>query len=226
MEFIQEPKELGFTLEPPVVFYRIFIPYAILSTESSKQRSISELHARAKRAWAEPHSWGNLLIPENLVITWPTDCPSAPQVYQCLLSHFLATLGDQEEADCTSMLSSIDSCQNRVSADEYHLTVSRAQLSSHQGRVFCWSYPPTIYWFSNGCRLTLYFFLKFIWNMLCLCQYRPAVLRFWFQTDLRRKKSASFLKIQAGKTFCYHGHMLGTFHVQFLCCDWLKFDHA
>ena len=38
MEFIQEPKELGFTLEPPVVFYRIFIPCAILSTEAGKQR--------------------------------------------------------------------------------------------------------------------------------------------------------------------------------------------
>ena len=38
MEFIQEPKELGFTLEPPVVFYRIFIPCAILSTKASKQR--------------------------------------------------------------------------------------------------------------------------------------------------------------------------------------------
>ena len=34
-----------------------------------------------------------------------------------LLSHFLATLEAQEKADCTSMLSSIDSCQNRVSAD-------------------------------------------------------------------------------------------------------------
>ena len=33
----------------------------------------------------------------------------------------------------------------------------------------------------------VYFFLKFISNMLCLCQYRPALLRFWFQTDLRRK---------------------------------------
>ena len=31
-------KELRFTLEPPVVFYRIFVPCAILSTESSKQR--------------------------------------------------------------------------------------------------------------------------------------------------------------------------------------------
>ena len=34
----QIPKELGFTLEPPVFFYRIFIPCAILSTKSSKQR--------------------------------------------------------------------------------------------------------------------------------------------------------------------------------------------
>ena len=66
----------------------------------------------------------------------PTDRPSAPQAYQCLLSHFVATLGAQEEADCTSMLFSIDSCQNRVSADQYHLTVSRAQVSTHQGRVF------------------------------------------------------------------------------------------
>ena len=38
MEFIQEPKELRFTLEPPVVFYRIFIPCAILSTVAGKQR--------------------------------------------------------------------------------------------------------------------------------------------------------------------------------------------
>ena len=38
MEFIQEPTELEFTLEPPVGFYRIFIPCAILSTEAGKQR--------------------------------------------------------------------------------------------------------------------------------------------------------------------------------------------
>ena len=34
MEFIQEPKELRFALEPPVVFYRILIPCVILSTEA------------------------------------------------------------------------------------------------------------------------------------------------------------------------------------------------
>ena len=60
--------------------------------------------------------------------------------------------------------------------------------------------------------------------MWCLCHYRTALLRFWFQTDLRRKNSASFFKIQAGKTFFYHGHVLVTLHVQFLCFDWLKFQ--
>ena len=60
--------------------------------------------------------------------------------------------------------------------------------------------------------------------MLCLCQHRPALLRFWFKTDLRRKNSGSFFKIQAGKTFSNHGHVLVTLHVQFLCSDWLKFD--
>ena len=30
--------------------------------------------------------------------------------------------------------------------------------------------------------------------MLCLCHYGPALLRFWFQTDLGHKSSAIFLK--------------------------------
>ena len=34
------------------------------------------------------------------------------------------------------MLWSIESCQNRVLADQYHLTVLRAQVSTHRGRVF------------------------------------------------------------------------------------------
>ena len=93
----------------------------------------------------------------------------------------------------------------------------------HQGRVFFevirWQF--TRFQMIAGSRLL---FFKFISNMLCLCQYRPALLRFWFQTDLRRKNSASFFKIQAGKTFSYHGHVLVTLHVQFLCSDWLKFD--
>ena len=59
--------------------------------------------------------------------------------------------------------------------------------------------------------------------MLCSCHYGPALLRFWIQTDLGRENSASFLKIQAGKTFSYHGHAFGTLYVQFLCSDGSKF---
>ena len=51
-----------------------------------------------------------------------------------------------------------------------------------------------------------------------------ALLRFWFKTDLGRKNSASYLKIQAVKTLSYHGHALVTLYVQFLCSDWSKFD--
>ena len=121
------------------------------------------------------------------------------------------------------MLWSIDSCQNRISADQYHLTVPRSQVSTHRGRVFF----EVIRWQITGFKWSqaqVYFFQWFIWNMLCLCHYGPALLRFWFQTDLGRENSASFLKIQAGKTFSYHGHALVTLYVQFLCSDWSKFD--
>ena len=57
---------------------------------------------------------------------------------QCSVSYFLASLGSEraQENWYTSMLWSIDSCQNKVSADQYHLTVSRAQVSTHGGQVF------------------------------------------------------------------------------------------
>ena len=34
------------------------------------------------------------------------------------------------------MLWSIDSCQNRVSADQYHMILLRAQVSTHPGYLF------------------------------------------------------------------------------------------
>ena len=81
------------------------------------------------------------------------NCPSAPQENQCLLSHFLTTLDAQEKTDCSPMLwsvmdnihGSIDSCQNKAFADQYHLSVSRAQVSTHRGRVLFWSYLLTSY---------------------------------------------------------------------------------
>ena len=121
------------------------------------------------------------------------------------------------------MLWSSDSCQNKVSADQYHLTVPRAQVSTHRGRVFFEIIRRQITSFKWS-QAQVYFFQWFIWNMLCLCHYGPALSRFWFQTDLGRENSATFLKIKAGKTFSYHGHALVTLYVQFLCSDWSKFD--
>ena len=172
---------------------------------------------------AAPHirKCGNLPIRQNLVIMWPyteraSDRPSASQGNQCLLSHFVASWGAQEKTNCTSILWSIDSCQNRVSADEYHLTVSPAQVSTHRGGVFVevirWQFA-SFKW----SQAQVYFFQWFIWNMLCLCHYGPARLGFWFQTDLGSENWASFLKIQAEKTFSYQGHALVTLYVQFLC---------
>ena len=112
------------------------------------------------RAWAEPHSLVNLPIPENLVITWPyTDRPPSVRTTgkPMFTLTLLASLGAQEKTNCTSMLWSIDSCQNRVSADQYHLAVSRAQVSTHRDRVLFWSYPLTSYWFSNDRRLKFMF---------------------------------------------------------------------
>jgi len=52
-----------------------------------------------------------------------------------------------------SMLWSIDTCQNKVSADQYHVTISRAQVySSLRSRVFL-SWPLTKCWLSIGSRV-------------------------------------------------------------------------
>ena len=34
------------------------------------------------------------------------------------------------------MLWSIDTCQNKVSADQYHVTISRAQVRPYRGQLF------------------------------------------------------------------------------------------
>ena len=101
---------------------------------------------------------------------------------------------------CTSMLWSHDSGQNMVSADQYHSTVSRTEVSTHRGPFFfeVIRWQVTCFQMIAGSSLC---FKKFIWNMLCLCHYGPALLRYWFKTDLGSKNSASYLKIQAGKTF-------------------------
>ena len=65
-----------------------------------------------------------------LVVTWPCVRPSV----------------HTSVATVISMLWSTDSCQNRVVADQYHMTVLRVQFSTHQGYVCFWSYPLDLNW--------------------------------------------------------------------------------
>ena len=51
-----------------------------------------------------------------------------------------------------SMLWSIDTCQNKVSADQYHVTISWAQVRPYRGQLFFffWSWPLTRDWLLIG----------------------------------------------------------------------------
>ena len=55
---------------------------------------------------------------------------------------------------CKSMLWSINSCQNRVSADQHHLIVSRGQVSTYRVRVFF----EVIRWQVKWSQAQVYFF--------------------------------------------------------------------
>ena len=97
----------------------------------------------------------------------------------------VATLGAKEKANCRSMLSSIDSCQNRVSTDHYHLTVSRAQVSTHL----------------NDRRLTFTFVLSS--QQIC-CVYvsiAPHYYDFDFKLTSEAKIQPVFLKYRRGRPF-------------------------
>ena len=96
------------------------------------------------------------------------------------------------------MLWSIDIWQNRVSADQYYLTFPWAQVSTHRGGVFF----EVIRWQITSFKWShaqVYFFKWFIWN-ICLCHYGPALLRFWFQTDLAAKIQPFSQQYRRGKS--------------------------
>ena len=64
------------------------------------------------------------------------------------------------------------------------------------------------------------FFFKFIWSMLCFCHYDPALLRFWFQTNLGRQNSTSFLKKTCGKDLILQWSRVG-YVLRPMCMLWL-----
>ena len=70
----------------------------------------------------------------------------------------------------------------------------------------------------------VYFFQGFIWNMLCLCHYGPALLGFWFQTDLGSEISDSFFKSTGGEDLILPwtrvGHVLRPIFILWLVKIW------
>ena len=137
----------------------------------------------------------------NHVTDRPSDRPSAPQAYQCLLSHFLATLRAQEKADFTSMLSSIDSCQNRVSADQFHMIVSWAQVSTHLGRVFF----EVIRWQFTRFQMITGSHLLFLKNSYQICCVYVSIAPHYYDFDFKLTSNAKippvFLKYRWERPF-------------------------
>ena len=82
----------------------------------------------------------------------------------------------------------IDSCQNSVSADQYRLTVSRAQVSTHWVRLFFEVIRWQVATFQMIAGSSSIFF-KCTWNKSCSW---AAPKTFWFQTELRRENSTGF----------------------------------
>ena len=63
-----------------------------------------------------------------------------------------------------------------------------------------------------------------------MCRVYVTIAQHYYGFDMKLTSDAKiqsvFFKIQAGKTFSYHGHVLVMLHTQFLCSDWLKFDRG
>ena len=92
------------------------------------------------------------------------------------------------------MLWSIDSCQNKVSADQYHLSVSRAQVSTHRSQVFF----EVIRWQVTSFQMIAGSSLIFLIHMKYVVFYMCRTIKILISNWPRKLKFSQFL--QAGKT--------------------------
>jgi len=100
----------------------------------------------------------------------------------------------------TSMLWSIDTCQSKVSADQYHVTISRVQVnSSSRSRVF-WSWPLTKCWLSIGSRAHI--------GLACWKQGRIVQKPVYANPGLKANRIITFSSIQMyfAVLFCVYGN--------------------
>ena len=102
----------------------------------------------------------------------------------------------------------------QLSKQGIRLPVSPDRTAGSSVEVIRWQIT-SLKWF----QAQVYFFQWFISNMLCLCDYGPTPLGFWFQSDLGRQNSASFFKSTGREDLFLPwsrvGHTL--YPIQFLC---------
>jgi len=99
----------------------------------------------------------------------------------------------------TSILRSIYTCQNKVSADQYHVTISWVQVyCSSRSRVF-WSWPLTKCWFSMGSRV----------HVRLTCWKQGGIVRKPVNTNpglkVNRIITFSFIQLFFAALFCVYG---------------------
>ena len=125
-------------------------------------------------------------------VRWPVNCFTwSRSMFNLILSSKFESTGKLiMHTYWTSMLWSIDSCQNWVSADQYlFYRIAGSGVDPSRSSIF-----EVIRWQVTSLQMmagSSLIFLSFIWNMLCFC---AAKLKFWFQTDLGRKNSASYCR--------------------------------
>ena len=159
----------------------------------SINRSINSGAPRAKRASGAP--WVNKSTHPRKFGNYVTERPSdRPSVRTTGIPMFTLTLSSYFGSPGESWLHINVVVNWQLSKQGIRWPYRGLRCWPIKVEYFFWSYP-----FSNDRRLRFTFFLKFISNMLCLCPYRPALLRFWFQTDLRRKNSAIFFLNTGGE---------------------------
>ena len=123
----------------------------------------------------------------------------------------------------TSMLWSIDSCQNRYPLTSITWPYRGLRCRPIKVKYFFEVIRWRVTSFQMIAASSLFFFFTLIWNTSCIS---AAQLKSLFQTDLGSENFSQLLL--AGKTvafdFAHHDHALVRFFVQFLFCDWSKFD--
>ena len=121
------------------------------------------------------------------------------------------------------MLWSIDSWQNRISTDQYHLTVLRAQVSTHRGRVLFLSYPLTNHQFQMIVGSSL-FFPKIHMKYVVFMPLWPRTVKILISNWPWTQKISQLFKTTGGEDLFFHGYVLVMLYVQFFYSDWSKFD--